>query len=67
MNIEAYVQSIAWSNKNFEKSEYIIEHIDNILINHILPDAIQKKTINKSSIRIGNIEIKEITYIWWRE
>ena len=59
VNIEAYVQSIAWSNKNFEKSEYIIEHIYNIPINHILPDAIQKKTINKSSIRIGNIEIKK--------
>lgn len=59
VNIEAYIQSISWSNKNFEKSEYIIEHIDNIPINHILPDAIQKKTINKSSIRIGNIEIKK--------
>lgn len=59
VNIEAYIQSIAWSNKNFEKSEYIIEHIDNIPIYHLLPDAIQKKTINQSSIIIGNIEIKE--------
>ncbi len=59
VNIEAYIQSIAWSNKNFEKSEYIIEHIDNIPINHILPDTIHKKTINKSSISIGNIEIKK--------
>lgn len=59
VNIEAYVQSITWSNSDFKKSEYIVEHIDNVPINHLLSDSIQKKTINKSSISIGNIEIKE--------
>lgn len=59
INTEAYVESIACISETYKNSEYIVEYIENIPIKYIWLDVMKIKTIDKSSISIGDIKIKK--------
>lgn len=56
---EAFVESIEFVSETYKNSEYIVEYIDNIPINHIWSDIIEKEIISKNIISIGDIEIEK--------
>ncbi|MFW3426435.1 hypothetical protein ACN9KI_06125 [Aliarcobacter butzleri] len=56
---EAFVESIEFVSETYKNSEYIVEYIDNIPINHIWLDIIEKEIISKNIISIGDIEIEK--------
>lgn len=60
INSEAFVESIEWSSKTFKNSEYIVEFIDNIPINHFWSDTVDTEITKQTNIKIGNIKIEQI-------
>ncbi len=60
INSEAFVESIEWSSETFKNSEYIVEFIDNIPINHFWSDTVDTEITKQTNIKIGNIKIEEI-------
>ncbi len=59
ISAEAFVESIEFISETYKNSEYIVEYIDNIPINHIWSDIVKKEVITKSRVNIGNVEIKK--------
>lgn len=60
INSEAFVESIEWSSETFKNSEYIVEFIDNIPINHFWSDTVDTEITKQTNIKIGNIKIEQI-------
>ena len=60
INSEACVESIEWSSETFKNSEYIVEFIDNIPINHFWSDTVDTEITKQTNIKIGNIKIEQI-------
>ncbi|WP_152057658.1 hypothetical protein [Aliarcobacter butzleri] len=59
ISAEAFVESIEFVSETYKNSEYIVEYIDNIPINHIWSDIMEKEIISKNIISIGDIEIEK--------
>jgi len=60
INSEAFVESIEFVNETYQNSEYIVEFIDNIPINHSWSDRVDTEITKKTNIEIGNIKIEQI-------
>jgi hypothetical protein len=60
INAEAFVESIEFVSETYKNSEYIVEFIDNIPINHFWSDTVDTEITKQTNIKIGNIKIEQI-------
>lgn len=60
INAEASLESIQFVSETYKNSEYIVEFIDNIPINHSWSDRVDTEITKKTNIEIGNIKIEQI-------
>lgn len=61
INAEAFVESIEFVSETYKNSDYIIEFVDNIPINHLWSDIVDTELKKQTNIEIGNIKIEQIS------